>query len=503
MISTGFTSLDGAIGGLAENKNYLIYGPVGSGKSGFALNFLRAGLTAGEVVALVTRRSPRMVLDHSRTFGWDFESFVSESRLILLEYPPKILQNTAGLGDENQIVSELHRILEGSGVQRIVFDPLSPILEGTINTNVVFRCRSLLDQVSRWGSTNLYVMDIPESDPYINQCKDQFHGMLRLERRSEVERTYRLTVERTPTLSNHAFQIDFQLQYHNGRAELSPVEFVSGNKGIRRKVLAILPPERRPLFRTEIGDGYSVIEAESPVDGMAKIAAFSPDLIVIDSDSRDINGLDLCQTLRVNGLNMPIIVIGEHLRRARDRVEISAVGADACLQRPFDGRLLNLEIQSLLHRYDPKVNRMQGRLPDTKLLADLKREGPVRIEDPEYFFQRLEQEVSRSSENDLSFSVLLLRPDGGRRELNECATTAASLVREYDVIFTADRVVAVLLPEADQSGAAAFLKNFFKLCKGELQHVACRSYQQQSDFIEDIRQFLTSGAEEPCEARKP
>lgn len=317
MISTGFTSLDGAIGGLAEKKNYLIYGPVGSGKSGFALNFLHAGLTAGEVVGLVTRRSPRMVLEHSRTFGWDFESFVAESRLILLEYTPKILQNTAGLGDENQIVSELHRILEGSDVQRIVFDPLSPMLEGTINTNVVFRCRSLLDQVSRWGSTNLYVMDTPESDPYINQCKDQFHGMLRLERTSDVEHAYRLTVERTPTLSSQAVQIDFQLQYRYGMAELSPVEFMSGNKGIRRKVLAILPPERRPLFRTQIGDGYSVIEAESPADGMAKIAAFSPDLIVIDRDGQDIGGLDLCQTLRVNGLNMPIIVIGEHLRRAQ------------------------------------------------------------------------------------------------------------------------------------------------------------------------------------------
>ena len=501
MISTGFTSLDGAIGGLTEKKDYLVYGPVASGKSGFALNFLHAGLAAGEVVALVTRRSPRMVLDHSRAFGWDFESFVAENRLILLEYTPKILQNTAGLGDENQVVSELHRILEGTDVQRVVFDPLSPMLEGTINTNVVFRCRSLLDQVSRWGSTNLYIMDTPESDSYINQCKDQFHGMLRLERTSDIDYTYRFTVERTPTLSRQAFQIDFQLQCHNGMAEVSPVEFVSGNKGIRRKVLAILPPERRPLFRSVIGDGYSVIEAESPADGMAKITAFSPDLIVIDRDGRDINGLDLCQTLRVKGLNLPIIVIGEHLRRARDRVEISAVGADACLQRPFDGRLLNLEIQNLLHRYDPKVNQIQGRLPDTKLLADLKREGPSRTEDTDYFFQRLEQEVSYSSEHDLSFSVLLITPEGGRRELNECATTAESLIREYDVIFIAGRVVAVLLAEADQSGAAAFLKGFCKLCKTELAHVTCSSYQQQSDFIQDIRQFLNNGAEETCGVR--
>jgi len=235
-----------------------------------------------------------MVLDHCRSFGWDFESFVAQSQLILLEYTPNILQNTAGPEDENQVVSELNRILEGTDVQRVVFDPLSPILAGTID-DVVFRCRELLDQVSRWGSTNLYVMDTPESDSYINQCKDQFHGTLRLEWTSDVERTYRLTVERTPTFSSRSVQIDFQLQYHNGMAELSPVEFVSGTKGTRRKVLAILPPERRPLFRTEIGGRYSVIEAESPVDGMAKIAAFSPDLIVIDREGQGIDSLDLVQ----------------------------------------------------------------------------------------------------------------------------------------------------------------------------------------------------------------
>lgn len=261
MISTGFTSLDGAIGGLVDKKDYLIYGPVGSGKSGFALNFLHAGLAAGEVVALITRRSPRVVLDHGRTFGWDFESYVAESRLILLEYSPRILQDTAGLGDENQIVSELRRIIEGSDVQRIVFDPLGPMLEGTINTNIVFRCRSVLDQVSRWGSTNLYIMDTPESDPYIHQCKDQFHGMLRLERTSGAKRAYRLTVERTPALSIKAVQIDFHLQYRYGMAELAPANRMQG-RSPDTKLLADL--KREGPVRTEDPNAEITYGARKP-----------------------------------------------------------------------------------------------------------------------------------------------------------------------------------------------------------------------------------------------
>src|SRR5262245_7183086 len=156
MISTGFTSLDRAIGGLSGGKDYLVYGPVGSAKTAFGMNFLHAGLRANEVVALVTRRSPRMVFDHSRSFGWDLETFARDSQFILLEYTPHILQNSSRSGDERRIISELHHAFDGAEVKRIVFDPFSPMLEGTSHTNVAFRCRALLDHLSKVGSTNLF-----------------------------------------------------------------------------------------------------------------------------------------------------------------------------------------------------------------------------------------------------------------------------------------------------------------------------------------------------------
>ncbi len=495
MLSTGFRSLDAAIGGLTDRKDYLVYGPVGSGKTAFALNFLHAGLAAGEVVALITRRSPRMVFDHGRTFGWDFESFVADSRLVLLEYTPKVLQNTAGVGGENHMISELHRLLNGTDVQRVVFDPFTPMLEGSVSTNVAFRCRALLEQISVMGTTNIYIMDTPESDPYIHHCKDQFHGMMRLEWTSLLSHTYRLTVERSTTLQAQAIQIDFQLSYNNGMAELSEAEFISGRTDVRRKILTIVPPERRLIFRTALRSSYALTEAAGAADGMAKIAAESPDLIIIDKDGHDLDGVEVCRQLRSNGLNMPIVMVGEHLRRSRDRIEISAVGADACLQKPIDGRLLRLEIQNLLHRYDSNQDRLQGRLPDVKLLADLKRNGTTRTTDPEYFFQRLQQEIVYSSENDLPFSVVILRPRGHEhKEVEDCARTAESLIRTYDLIFTADCWVVIILAEADESGASAFLKNFHNLCTTELPRVTCQSYQQQPDFFDDINQLLEGAA---------
>ena len=269
---------------------------------------------------------------------------------------------------------------------------------------------------------------------------------------------------------------------------------MTATSNARRTVLTIVPTERQPLFRTVLHDTYTVVEASSIADGMAKIAAVSPDLVVIDREGLDIDGLEVCRKLRANSLNMPIIVIGEHLRRSRDRIEITAVGADACLQRPIDGRLLKLEIKNLLHRYDANTDRLHGRLPDNKVLEDLNRKGRSRTADSEYFFQRLEQEKKYSSENGLSFSVILLQTDfSNQKGLDESAKVAESLIRECDLVFTADNAVAVLLAEAGESGASAFLKGFHHLYKSELPRVTCRFYQQQPDFIQSIKQLMDDG----------
>src|SRR5262249_41286465 len=156
--------------------------------------------------------------------------------------------------------------------------------------------------------------------------------------------------------------------YSQGMVELSEAELLPENTDMRRRILTIVPPERASFFRSALQQEYIISEATGVPDGLAKIAADSPDLVLVEKEGHDIDGLEVCRKLRGNGLNIPIIVVGEHLRRGRDRIEASAVGADACLQRPIDGRLLRLEIQNLLNRYDKNVNRMQGRLPDPQIL---------------------------------------------------------------------------------------------------------------------------------------
>src|SRR5262249_5874500 len=152
-------------------------------------------------------------------------------------------------GDERRIISELSHTFDGADVKRIVFDPFSPMLEGTSHTNVAFRCRALLDQLSKVASTNLYIMDTPESGSLIHRCKDQFHGMMRLESIATPPNTYRLTVERYIALQTNSAQIDFQLRYLNGMLELWETDVAPQSPETRRRILTIVPPERIPFFR--------------------------------------------------------------------------------------------------------------------------------------------------------------------------------------------------------------------------------------------------------------
>src|SRR5689334_12756968 len=86
-LTTGFDGFDTATGGLQAGKDYLVYGAVGTGKSGFALSFLHAGLRRGEGAAIVTRRAPETVIDQARVLGWNLEEYLQNGQLAILEYP--------------------------------------------------------------------------------------------------------------------------------------------------------------------------------------------------------------------------------------------------------------------------------------------------------------------------------------------------------------------------------------------------------------------------------
>lgn len=97
----------------------------------------------------------------------------------------------------------------------------------------------------------------------------------------------------------------------------------------------------------------------------ADVAGALPvDIVLLDLGLPDMDGLDVCRTLRQVDEKLPIIVISARGSEI-DRVVGLELGADDYLAKPFGMRELIARIRAVLRRAEPlKVKPLDGREPD-------------------------------------------------------------------------------------------------------------------------------------------
>jgi DNA-binding response OmpR family regulator/KaiC/GvpD/RAD55 family RecA-like ATPase len=497
MISTGFGGLDALTGGLQEHKAYLLYGNIGTGKTIFGLQFLYQGLLQGENVVLVTRRTAQSVFDHGESFGLDLEAFARNNQLLIFEYVPKVVENAARLKDDAQIVREFDVSLGSDSFRRVVFDPVAPLLSSPSSPAAVFRARSLIQAFGERPVTSLYVFDTPEGDDYLASCKDFVFGVLRFEAGAFAANHGRIILERYPLPKGHPRQVEFEVTPGVGLTDatepLAATAPPSASPFLGRRKVLILDPDvsRRDYMRSFLEKAYTVLEAAGAADGLAKVAAESPDLLIMEKNSQGFDGVEVCSKLRQNHMNLPIILLADHIRRARDRVEIMTAGADDCLDRPFDARVLKLKIHSLLRRYDSSRDRFSTVPLDASVTVPLERDKTTRTTNLTYFFERIRREITHSTENGLSFAVVILRTREGPVIHKELCSLAETLVREYDLVCVGESYVAVLLAETNGDGPQVFVNRLQqRWTHTSTPIVDYRCFDRHQNFLEVAKQFL-------------
>jgi len=109
-------------------------------------------------------------------------------------------------------------------------------------------------------------------------------------------------------------------------------------------------PFNLDVLEQELADsGYAVERAANGVEALAKFDSSRPDLVLLDYQMPDMNGIDVLKELRRKGAEVPIVMITAYgtIERA---VHAMKEGAYDFIPKPFDPEHLILVVQKALER---------------------------------------------------------------------------------------------------------------------------------------------------------
>ncbi len=163
-ISTGIPALDHLLqGGFSRGRTYVVTGDAGTGKTIACLQFLLHSLERGERAVYVTvDERPAEILESASSFSWDFQSYIQEKTLIILDAAPYFGArggNSIEKGvDPQKIVADLGSYVKRLNATLLIIDPITPLILPHEAANASEdQARSLIQLLqSQIATTNLF-----------------------------------------------------------------------------------------------------------------------------------------------------------------------------------------------------------------------------------------------------------------------------------------------------------------------------------------------------------
>ncbi|HEB90083.1 MAG TPA: response regulator transcription factor [Deltaproteobacteria bacterium] len=98
-------------------------------------------------------------------------------------------------------------------------------------------------------------------------------------------------------------------------------------------------------------EGFDVETATSGKEGLGRVSADPPDLVVLDLMLPDVSGTEVCRRIRSRSetADLPVVMLTARAEEL-DRVVGFEVGADDYVTKPFSSRELALRVKAVLRR---------------------------------------------------------------------------------------------------------------------------------------------------------
>lgn len=124
----------------------------------------------------------------------------------------------------------------------------------------------------------------------------------------------------------------------------------------------------RALVRA-LSESYTVDAVTTAAAGLAAVERHSPDLILLDLNLPDMNGLKLCKRFRENGVEVPILILSGETKTT-SKITLLDAGANDYVTKPFSLGELKARMRVLL-RHKPGTVEKAPAAPSQFTVDDL------------------------------------------------------------------------------------------------------------------------------------
>jgi len=161
--------------------------------------------------------------------------------------------------------------------------------------------------------------------------------------------------------------------------------------------------------------GYEVVTARDGVQGLSAMRRERPDLIVLDLMLPEMDGLDLCRTVRRES-GVPIIMLTARVEET-DKLVGLEIGADDYMTKPFSPRELVARVRVVLRRASGDST------------AEMIRVGDVSLDRAHYEVQ-IKERIIRLTSTEFEIMATLMSQPGRIFSRNQLLTAAHGVAFE-------------------------------------------------------------------------
>lgn len=242
----------------------------------------------------------------------------------------------------------------------------------------------------------------------------------------------------------------------------------------------------RLLKRVLINEGYDVADADSGTAGLQELSQFQPDLVLLDVNMPDLNGLETIKLLKKKDSNLAVIFITANTG-TEDVIRGLEAGALDYIRKPFSTLELLARVRTQL-----RVKKLQDDLRQ----ANLKLKNLVDTDDLTGLFnmrsvyEKLDNEIDRGRRYGHGVGVIMMDMDHfkkvndnhdhlfGSFVLSEVGKMISRNIRSVDFAarYGGDEFL-ICLTHTDAEGAKQFAERLRK-------KIAEKLFQQKEDEIE-------------------